>query len=206
MTVKSGTAPAREVRHSVGIGESGTAPATGPRWQYPRGTMAGGGAQAPDAPAPGAAPQGENVNVAAASWGWTGDRGWFQIPADVVEVEVGTRVWRHDSQDSVQVEALPPLPDAQAQGGAQGSWYGWNYRDDRNKDKDGDVPEWDGKSMHRTTYFRKIDLWVATTGVEPRKQGVRLLAKLTGEAFEKMETWKRPLCCTRIVWTDSRSV
>ena len=29
--------------------------------------------------------------------------------------------------------------------------------------------------------------WTATTGVVPEKQGVRLLAKLTGEASEKLE-------------------
>jgi len=41
--------------------------------------------------------------------------------------------------------------------------------------------------MHRTTYFRKIDLWTATTGVDKDKQALRLLQKLTGEAFDKME-------------------
>ena len=49
-------------------------------------------------------------------------------------------------------------------------WYKWNsygsnHKDDYHKDKDGDIPEWDGKSSHRTTYFRKIDIWEATTGV-----------------------------------------
>ena len=66
-----------------------------------------------------------------------------------------------------------------------GSWY--NNNQGGPKDRDGDVPEWDGKASHRTTYFRKIDLWTASTGVVPEKRGIRLLAKLTGEAFEKLE-------------------
>ena len=53
-------------------------------------------------------------------------------------------------------------------------------------EKDGDVPEWDGKS-HRSYYFRKIDIWKSTTGCPPEKQALKLLQKLTGEAFEKLE-------------------
>ena len=55
------------------------------------------------------------------------------------------------------------------------------------KKRDGDIPEWDGKSEHRTTYFRRIDVWAATTGVDPEDRGCRLLQKLKGEAFEKLE-------------------
>ncbi len=88
--------------------------------------MAGVGAQAPEAE--------PNVNVATTSWGWTADRGWFQLPQDVVEVQAdGIRVWRHDNQAWMMVETLPDAPAQPA--GAQASWYGWNYRDDRNKDK-----------------------------------------------------------------------
>ena len=49
------------------------------------------------------------------------------------------------------------------------------------------MPEWDGKSSHRTIYFWKIDLGATMTGVVAKKRGVRRLAKLTGEAFEKLE-------------------
>ena len=53
-------------------------------------------------------------------------------------------------------------------------------------ERDGDIPEWDGKS-HRSFYFRKIDIWRSTTGCPPEKQALKLLQKLTGEAFEKLE-------------------
>ena len=53
-------------------------------------------------------------------------------------------------------------------------------------ERDGDVPEWDGKS-HRSFYFRRIDIWKSTTGCPPEKQALKLLQKLTGEAFEKLE-------------------
>ena len=39
----------------------------------------------------------------------------------------------------------------------------------------------------RATYFRKIDLWVDTTGVEKSHQVTRLFQKLSGEAFDEME-------------------
>ena len=73
---------------------------------------------------------------------------------------------------------------------AQASDAGWSIKSHNkphNKKRDGDIPEWDGKSEHRTTYFRRIDLWAATTGVEPEDRGCRLLQKLKGEAFEKLE-------------------
>ena len=76
-------------------------------------------------------------------------------------------------------------------------WQNWNPRNyDRESTresaresapKDGDVPEWNGKDMHRTTYFRKVDLWCSTTGVPPAKRALRLLQKLSGEACEKLE-------------------
>ena len=63
----------------------------------------------------------------------------------------------------------------------QASEAGWSDRShnkDNNKKRDGDIPEWDGKSEHRTTSFRRIDMWAATTGVEPEDRGCRLLQKL----------------------------
>ena len=41
--------------------------------------------------------------------------------------------------------------------------------------------------MSRQAYFRKIDLWAATTGVEENLRGIRLLQELKGEAFEKLD-------------------
>ena len=79
-------------------------------------------------------------------------------------------------------------------GTAQNQFYqdwwsnGWNSRwdSDCKKLSDGDVPEWDGKT-HRTIYFREIDLWSASTGVPPGLRAIRLLQKLTGQAFDKLE-------------------
>ena len=66
----------------------------------------------------------------------------------------------------------------------------WNSRWDSEgflkKLRDGDVPEWDGKT-HRTIYFRKIDLWAASTGVPPELRAFRLLQKLSGQVFDKRE-------------------
>ena len=39
----------------------------------------------------------------------------------------------------------------------------------------------------RATYFRRIDLWADTTGVEKSHQVTRLPQKLSGEAFDKIE-------------------
>ena len=43
------------------------------------------------------------------------------------------------------------------------AWADWEPRrrkdrDELNKNRDGDVPDWDGKESHRTTYFRKVDI------------------------------------------------
>merc|ERR1712023_141091 len=52
----------------------------------------------------------------------------------------------------------------------------------------GEIPEWDGKSVHRTTYFRKVEIWESTTEVPVEHRALYLLGKLTGDAFEKMES------------------
>ena len=69
------------------------------------------------------------------------------------------------------------------------SWDGWStnaWQLEIKKLRDGDVPEWDGKT-HRTVYFRKIDLWAASTGAPPELRATRSLQKLTGQAFDKLE-------------------
>jgi hypothetical protein len=129
-------------------------------------------------------------------WAWTQTRGYFELPLDCVEDPGGLEVW-HDSSRSLRTvlgEGLEDLEETDYQESwTQASWKDKSWKADKaddgynKKDRDGDVPEWDGKASHRATYFRKIDLWIATTGVDPKKRGVRLLAKLTGEAFEKLE-------------------
>ena len=103
------------------------------------------------------------------AWAWSAERSWLQFddPEGLLD-----GAW--DASNS----GLPNIPTYEP------SWTGgWGRGGNghQRQDKDGDVPEWDGKSMHRTTYFRKIDLWVATTGVEREKQAIRLLQKLSGE-------------------------
>ena len=59
---------------------------------------------------------------------------------------------------------------------SEAAWSSRSYDRDKSqysKKRDGDIPEWDGKSEHRTTYFRRIDLWAATTGVDPEGRGLQ---------------------------------
>ena len=53
--------------------------------------------------------------------------------------------------------------------------------------KEDDPPSWDGKSMPRSDYFRKIRIWEATTRMDCERRGPKLLAGLSGVAFYKME-------------------
>ena len=63
-------------------------------------------------------------------------------------------------------------------------------RDERRAEKDVEAPEWDGKSVPLLTYLRQVDLWEAETRVAPERRGVRLLARLKGDAFDKLEMVK----------------
>ena len=68
-------------------------------------------------------------------------------------------------------------------------WYSdeWlDYGNSKNS-KDDDAPEWDGKAYPLKTYFRKIDIWLEVTRVDPWRRGVKLLQALKGDAFEKLE-------------------
>ena len=68
---------------------------------------------------------------------------------------------------------------------------GWNQHQSsygsKRGGKDAEPPEWDGKSDLLSKYIRKVQIWTATTHTSPYQQGLRLLNKLTGDAFEKME-------------------
>ncbi len=121
-------------------------------------------------------------------WSWTTE-GWKNIPT--ASIGSGTlRAWNAAREwftysDNVATTAQDPW--ASYQPGStrhDDDWASWKKPE---KKKDGNVPEWDGKSEHRLVYFRKIDLWVATTGVETQDRAVRLLQELKGEAFEKLE-------------------
>ncbi|MDP7646543.1 MAG: hypothetical protein QGH82_00470, partial [Candidatus Woesearchaeota archaeon] len=111
------------------------------------------------------------------------------LPLDAQEEVTGVEVWHHDSKTWKTVIGEGLTDDADdASHHSDRSWdYRWNEDYHFAKNRDGDIPEWDGKSEHRTTYFRRIDLWAATTGVPPKQRGCRLLQKLKGEAFEKLE-------------------
>jgi hypothetical protein len=83
----------------------------------------------------------------------------------------------------------------------------WNRRDDgeatgtravpksktEEADRPGDVgkddkpPSWSGKEPKLQTYIRKVNLWCAYTRTPENRRGIRLLAGLDGDAFDKME-------------------
>ena len=121
-------------------------------------------------------------------WVWKQD-GWLKLPLDAEEVdEGGTKVWHHELSRWMRVtgEGLDPdtsvsasQPSRAAESSTQSKWEVIKGRD-----RDGDIPEFDGKNMDRRTYYRKIEIWEATTGIEPSKRGPRLLGKMSGEAFE----------------------
>ena len=100
------------------------------------------------------------------AWGWDYSRGWFRFQRCL-----GTGIPNFISEDH------PRWAGNRRTSGTDISGY---------KDRDGDVPEWDGTTL-RSVYFRKIDLWAVTTGVPPEKRALRLLQKLTGHAFDKTE-------------------
>jgi len=154
--------------------------------------MLGNGATAVAAAA-GPAVEGEPTHLTgqqpfSSEWSWTTE-GWKSIPT--ASIGRGTlRAWNAVREwftysDNVATAAQDPWASYQP-GSARhdDDWAGWKKPE---KKKDGNVPEWDGKSEHRLVYFRKIDLWEATTGVEPQDRAVRLLQELKGEAFEKLE-------------------
>ena len=101
-------------------------------------------------------------------YAWTRRRGYFVLPPDAVEDHLGVRIWHHDSQSwrCVIGEGMWNDGSDRSEDGWSNRSYG-NDRDYKSKKRDGDIPEWDGKSEHRTTHFRRIDLWAATTGVDP---------------------------------------
>ena len=76
-----------------------------------------------------------------------------------------------------------------------GSDWGWydgansqqEQRQDKDHSKDVDPPEWDGTSIPLLTYLRHVSIWEAETKVPKEKRGLRLLAKLKGQAFDKLE-------------------
>ena len=121
-------------------------------------------------------------------WAWQAGKNWFELPLDARVDEQdpeSARMWHKETSRWLWIAGEGITRDnAYNAYGASAGARPWS---DGPKEKDGDVPFWDGKTEHRTTYFRRIDLWEATTGVEPKKRGIRLLAKLTGDAFEKLE-------------------
>ena len=110
------------------------------------------------------------------AWSWR--RGYFIFPEDAIEDHVGVRFWHHDSQSWEHVIGEGMWNDGSDR--SDDAWSNGSFGRDREyniKKRGGDTPEWDGKAEHRTTYFRRIDLWAATTGVDPVDRGCRLLRK-----------------------------
>ena len=97
------------------------------------------------------------------------------------------RAWSHNAQTWIEFSLPGPWPETETTmppglDGVQeyydddrdwerparkgyGKGGGW-WNSEWNKKKDGDIPEWDGKTSNRQTYFRKIDIWESTTGVQ----------------------------------------
>ena len=127
------------------------------------------------------------------AWIWTkAYRGWTQLPTDAVRGDGGLWAYFDESDSweefgSATFEAdVAAMPAQQTWNPGKGGYGGQQpYRE-----KDGDIPEWDGHKSHRSVYFRKIEIWEETTGVPVQERGVRLLGKLSGEAFEKLENIK----------------
>ena len=143
------------------------------------------------------------LDVDGPTTGWTRERGWFQFDE--------TAVIDEDDDLSASVRSSNNGNGYNGYGNGYNGygnqynqWSNWNDNNTNwnnnntrpeNK-KDGDVPEWDGfkdgggKSMTRFQYFRKIDLWESTTGVKPEDRALRLVQKLSGDAFDKTENIK----------------
>ena len=150
------------------------------------------------------------LDVDGPTQGWSQERGWFQFDE--------TAVIDDDDDLSASVRSSNNGNGYNGYGNGYGNqsnygngygnqsnrWSNWNNNNTNNSSwpkrpdmkKDGDVPEWDGfkdgggKSMTRFQYFRKIDLWESTTGVKPEDRALRLVQKLSGDAFDKTENIK----------------
>ena len=81
-------------------------------------------------------------------WGWSAEEQWFQFSTSEGFGSVSSRKGGSSESSAVRDE--------------------W-------KEKEGNIPTWDGKTGHRTLYFRKIDLWCATTGCLKTKRAIKLL-------------------------------
>ena len=91
-------------------------------------------------------------------WAWTAATGYMELPPGAFEDPGGVDVWHHESSSWKKVSG-DGLDPATLHESYRPQWK--DHQRDK-KERDGDIPEWDGKASHRTTYFRKIDLWVMT--------------------------------------------
>ena len=53
------------------------------------------------------------------------------------------------------------------------------------------------ETIHRTTYFRKVNLWRSIAGVPSGTRGVRLLGKFTGGVLKKLVDEILDVACSR---------
>ena len=99
---------------------------------------------------------------------------WGYVPEDVI--------WQATPESSVLNTGTPEVADLE-------DWYtdGWKSKYKEPQEKESDIPEWDGVSISRTQFFRKIQIWESITRMPKDRRGVKLLARLTGDAFEKLE-------------------
>ena len=88
-------------------------------------------------------------------YAWNRRKGYFLLPDNVVEDPNGAKIWHHDSS-SYKYVIGDDLWDDESGHVSEAGWsdksYGYgNGKHNNNKKRDGDIPEWDGKSEHRTT-------------------------------------------------------
>ena len=140
----------------------------------------------------------------AGQYAWNRDRGWFQMPvvgattaAEQTLPQVGATSGQQDQASqrpsiSSWISVGSNQPPTNTMSGdwnnawSAGAWQtgGW---DGNRFERDDDPPQWDGKSSHRSTYFRKIDIWESVTRMNINRRGPKLLGGLTGDAFDKLE-------------------
>ena len=78
-------------------------------------------------------------------YAWNKRKGYFLLPESCYEDPSGTKIWHHDSKTYKTVIGDDLWDDESAQASDAG-WSDKSHNKPHNKKRDGDIPEWDGKS------------------------------------------------------------
>ena len=108
-------------------------------------------------------------------WSSTSEQ-WHYVTADAItQATLSMQEMDYDTGSNAASESRP----------SNKNWYDYNRYNPM--EKDSDVPSWDGVEIPREKYFRKIQIWEAMTKMPYELRGLKLLARLTGDAAEKLE-------------------